>query len=155
MCVDRGPLGARKNLEKPNVRPLMALEFEIRNAAVDIRELPMMTRSQLALYNGVDRPALYVAINGYIYDVSANDKNYGVGKLYHALVGKDVSRLLALNRLSLKEGDAPTTTWYTRDLDERQRAVVDKWVVYFKKRYDIVGVVVHHEADHAEQMARE
>lgn len=132
----------------------MALEFEIRNAAVDIRELAMMTRSQLALYNGVDRPALYVAINGYIYDVSANDKNYGVGKLYHALVGKDVSRLLALNRLGLKEGDA-ANTWCTRDLDERQRAVVDKWAVYFKKRYDIVGVVVHHVADHAEQMARE
>lgn len=125
-------------------------EFEIHNNKIDINTLPIFTRSQLAIYNGVDNPNLYVAIRGYIYDVSANTKSYGPGKGYHKLVGKDVSRLLGLNRLQLKEEpdncSLQRTTWYTQDFDDKQNLIVDKWVIFFKKRYNIIGIVVDHES---------
>lgn len=92
-----------------------------------------------------------MAIRGYIYDVTSNEKNYGPGKAYHLLVGKDVSRLLGMNKLKLEEENpltaAPgsTDTWSTGDLTEKQNNTVDKWVVFFRKRYRIVGVVVDHK----------
>ncbi|CAK7896469.1 hypothetical protein CAAN1_03S03796 [[Candida] anglica] len=133
-------------------------EFELLNEKININTLPIYTRSQLALYNGVDNPKIYVAIRGYIYDVSNNTKNYGPGKGYHKLVGKDVSRLLGLNRLQLKVPDQKEqvslssppqglefTTWYTEDLNEKQNSIIDKWCIFFRKRYEIVGIVVDHE----------
>lgn len=122
-------------------------EFEEYNSHVDIRTLPILTRPQLSLYNGVDKPQIYVAIRGYIYDVTSNDKNYGPGKSYHKLVGKDVSRLLGLNRLQLKpeESGKGENTWYTGDFSDKQNQIVDKWVLFFRKRYHIVGVVVDHQ----------
>lgn len=125
-------------------------EFQIHNNNVSIETLPMYTRLQLARFNGVDKSQLYVGIRGYIYDVSDNTKSYGPGKAYHKLVGKDLSRLLALNRLQLKldEPDKDdkdvTNTWYTGDLTEKQISVLEKWVLFFKKRYRIVGVIVEH-----------
>lgn len=126
-------------------------EFEIYNSQVDVSTLPIFTRPQLSRYNGIDAHEIYVAIRGYIYDVTGNDKNYGPGKSYHKLVGKDVSRLLGLNRLQLKPEDAGSDrgaecTWYTGDFNEKQNQIVDKWVLFFKKRYRIVGVVVDHQS---------
>lgn len=128
-----------------------ANEYQIYNSQVDIETLPIFTRLQLATYNGIDHPLLYVGIRGYIYDVSNNEKNYGPGKGYHKLVGKDVSRLLALSKLQLKPEDSEKdekgteNTWYTGDLTDKQNATVDKWVTFFQKRYKIVGVIVHHQ----------
>lgn len=126
-------------------------EFQIYNSQVSIETLPFFTRLQLATYNGIDRPYLYVGIRGYIYDVTSNEKNYGPGKSYNKLVGKDVSRLLALNKLQLKPELAELSdkgndnTWFTGDLTEKQNQVVEKWVTFFQKRYRIVGVIVHHQ----------
>lgn len=124
--------------------PVELTEFEIHNQAIDIMSLPIYTRSQLAKYNGVDDTNIYVAIRGYIYDVTANSSSYGPGKGYHRLTGKDVSRMLGLNQLKL--ADSEVSTWYTGDLNEKQNAIVDKWVLFFKKRYNIVGMVVDHSS---------
>lgn len=125
-------------------------EFQIHNKSVSIETLPIYTRLQLATYNGIDKRKLYVGIRGFIYDVSDNAKSYGPGKAYHKLVGKDLSRLLALNRLQLKpeelekDDKGGSSTWFTGDLTEKQNADLDKWVLFFKKRYRIVGVIVDH-----------
>lgn len=113
------------------------------NEKLNIKDLPIFTRSQLAQYNGTDKPELYVGIRGYIYDVTSNSNSYGPGKAYHKLVGKDVSRLLGLNKLKLLE-DSDEYTWYTDDLDEKQQGIIDDWVKFFKMRYNIVGVIVDH-----------
>ncbi|ODV79833.1 cytochrome b5 [Suhomyces tanzawaensis NRRL Y-17324] len=118
-------------------------EAEVYNQDVDIHTLPIYTRSQLADYDGIKDPHIYVAIRGYIYDVTANANSYGPGKGYHKLVGKDVSRLLGLNRLVLAETDE--NTWNTDDFDDKQNQAVDNWVAFFRKRYRIIGVVVHHQ----------
>lgn len=126
-------------------------QLELYNSLVDILTLPIYTRSQLQKYNGIEKPQIFVAIKGYIYDVTANLRNYGAGKSYHKLVGKDVSRLLGLNRLQLKPGSLEENSevdskaeWDTSDFSEKQFEALEKWVLFFKKRYKIVGVVVSH-----------
>lgn len=130
-------------------------EFEVYNSNIDIKTLPIYTRMQLAQYNGEYKREIYVGIRGYIYDVTSNSKSYGPGKSYHKLVGKDVSRLLGLNRLQLKPGDdkgddpfLKDNTWYTGDLNDKQNEIVDKWILFFKKRYRIVGIIVDHNPEH-------
>ncbi|OBA17001.1 cytochrome b5 [Metschnikowia bicuspidata var. bicuspidata NRRL YB-4993] len=126
-------------------------ETEAYNSEVDLLTLPIYTRAQLRQYNGQARPQLFVAIKGYIYDVTRNELSYGAGKIYHQLVGKDVSRLLGLNRLQLKPepgaepGAAHSNEWDFSDLTEKQRRTLDKWVLFFRKRYRIVGVVVDYQ----------
>lgn len=124
-------------------------EFQIYNSKVSLETLPSCSRAQLSRFNGTDRPEIYVAIRGYIYDVTDNKDKYGVGKSYRRLCGKDVSRLLGLNMLSLpaeETGDKPDweKTWDTSGLTDEQQEIVDKWVLFFKARYRIVGVVVDH-----------
>lgn len=132
---------AQESTQEPELN-----EFQKYNASVDVLTLPLFSRSELALYNGVDKPELYVAIRGLIYDVTSNQKSYGPGKAYNRLVGRDASRQLGTNKLQLgpKEvlEDEPDNTWYTDDLTEKQNGVVDKWGEFFKKRYRIVGAVV-------------
>ncbi|KAK6203179.1 uncharacterized protein RJT21DRAFT_119326 [Scheffersomyces amazonensis] len=145
-------------------------DFETYNDNIDIKSLPILTRSQLSLYNGEDKSQIYVAIRGYAYDVSENTKSYGPGRSYHKLVGKDVSRLLGLNRLTItgsinnsdnsdnnnsngngngngegSESNLKETTWYTDDFTDKENEIVDRWVLFFRKRYKIVGVVVDHD----------
>lgn len=124
-------------------------EFQKYNASVDRTKLPLFTRAQLQQYNGVDKPELYVAIRGMIYDVTHNLKSYGPGKAYNRLVGRDASRQLGTNKLQLGPNeqleDEPDNTWYTGDLTEKQNGVVDKWGEFFRKRYKIIGMVVDQE----------
>lgn len=127
-------------------------EIEKFNGNINMTSLPIFTRSQLSLYNGIEKPEVYVAIRGYIYDVSHNISNYGPGRPYHKLVGKDVSRLLGLNQLQLRPTDEPypwvrNNTWYIDDLTEKEILIVDKWVLFFRKRYKTVGIVVDHEVE--------
>lgn len=132
---------AQESTQEPELN-----EFQKYNASVDVLTLPLFSRSELALYNGVDKPELYVAIRGLIYDVTSNQKSYGPGKAYNRLVGRDASRQLGTNKLQLGPNevleDEPENTWYTDDLTEKQNGVVDKWGEFFKKRYRIVGAVV-------------
>lgn len=125
-------------------------EFQAHNAQVSLETLPFFSRGQLSRFNGVDSPELYVAIRGYIYDVTSNSKNYGPGKSYHKLVGKDCSRLLGLNRLNLDQ-TSTDDTWDTSDLGEKENKRVDKWQEFFSKRYYIVGAVVDFQISRKEE----
>ncbi|CAG7942488.1 unnamed protein product [Penicillium nalgiovense] len=52
-----------------------------------------LTPSQLSLYNGTDTNLpLYVAVNGTIFDVSANRMIYGPGGSYNFFAGRDATR---------------------------------------------------------------
>jgi predicted heme/steroid binding protein len=56
--------------------------------------LPIITRSQLALRNGQDKPEIWIAFNGNVYDVtpSALWRN---GKHYEHWAGQDLTDELA------------------------------------------------------------
>jgi len=117
-------------------------EIFLDNEKIDLDSLPILSRKQLLKFNGTDDAKLYVAIKGYVYDVTANTKSYGPGKAYNKLVGKDVGRLLGLNKLQLKEEDGRLPdTWDLSDLTEKQLKIVDDWIVFFKMRYPIVALI--------------
>jgi predicted heme/steroid binding protein len=52
--------------------------------------LPSYTKSQLALRNGQDKPEIWVAFEGQIYDVSAS-KLWRKGKHYEHWAGQDLT----------------------------------------------------------------
>ncbi|KAF7541235.1 hypothetical protein G7054_g767 [Neopestalotiopsis clavispora] len=52
-----------------------------------------LTLSELSAYDGSDpEKPIYLAINGTIYDVSANRRTYGPGGSYHVFAGVDAAR---------------------------------------------------------------
>ncbi len=61
--------------------------------------LPEYSKAQLALRNGQDRPEIWVAYQGYIYDMSQS-RLWKNGKHYEHWAGQDLSQEL---------GDAPHT----------------------------------------------
>lgn len=56
--------------------------------------LPVYTPAQLALRNGVDKPEIWVAYLGQIYDVSAS-RLWRNGKHYEHWAGQDLTEELA------------------------------------------------------------
>ncbi|TVY86470.1 putative steroid-binding protein, partial [Lachnellula willkommii] len=74
----------------------------------------------------------YVAIKGKVFDVTGN-KSYIEGGSYH---GHDASRALALT--STKAEDVKPE-W--QDLADDKKKVLDDWMTFFSKRYNVVGLV--------------
>jgi len=56
-------------------------------------ELPLYSRAQLALRNGQDRPEIWIAYQGIIYDVTKS-KMWRNGKHYEHWAGQDLSHEL-------------------------------------------------------------
>lgn len=75
----------------------MAKSFAFYTMEHELREY---TRSQLALRNGQDKIEIWVAYNGFIYDVSAS-RLWRNGKHYEHWAGQDLSEEL--------DNDAPHT----------------------------------------------
>lgn len=53
-------------------------------------ELPIYTKQQLALRNGQDKPQIWVALNGLIYDVTES-RLWKDGKHYEHWAGQDLT----------------------------------------------------------------
>jgi len=57
---------------------------------MEMIEVPVYTKSQLALRNGQDKPQIWVAYNGFIYDVTES-RLWRNGKHYEHWAGQDLS----------------------------------------------------------------
>lgn len=57
------------------------------------KELPQITKMQLSLRNGQDKPEVWVAYNGLVYDVSKS-KLWRNGKHYEHWAGQDLTKEL-------------------------------------------------------------
>jgi predicted heme/steroid binding protein len=57
-------------------------------------DLPIFTKQQLALRNGQDKPEIWVAYKGFIFDVT-NSRFWRDGKHYEHWAGQDLSDELA------------------------------------------------------------
>lgn len=119
-------------------------EIEHYNDNIDSVDLPVFTRSQLSIYNGVNNPKVYIGIKGYVYDVTTNLDSYGPGKSYNTLTGKEVTRLFAINKLKVPEGDGDQKLWDIDDLSDKQKDAVVKWIEFFHCRYKVVGIIGDH-----------
>ncbi len=65
------------------------------------KPLPEISPSQLALFNGQDKPEIYIAYKGLVYDVSAS-RLWKNGKHYEHWAGQDLTKELK---------DAPHAEW--------------------------------------------
>ncbi|KAK0741074.1 cytochrome b5-like heme/steroid binding domain-containing protein [Schizothecium vesticola] len=90
---------------------------------------------ELSKANGEPGNKCYVAIKGIVYDVTGN-KAYQPGGSYHVFAGKDASGALA--KTSTKAEDV-TSEW--KHLDDKEKGVLNDWVTFFSKRYNVVGKV--------------
>ncbi len=70
-------------------------------------DLPVYTRSQLALRNGQDKPEVWIAYKGIIYDVSRS-RLWLNGKHYEHWAGQDLTAELP---------DAPHDEWVFQNFD--------------------------------------
>ncbi|CAD6499811.1 BgTH12-03918 [Blumeria graminis f. sp. triticale] len=77
----------------------------------------------------------YVAIKGKVFDVSGN-KAYLPGGSYHVFAGRDASRALALTSVKIED---VRPEW--EDLDAKEKKTLDDWMIFFSKRYNVVGTV--------------
>ncbi|KAK3320524.1 hypothetical protein B0T19DRAFT_373834 [Cercophora scortea] len=129
-----------------------------------------LTLAELAQFDGTDETKpIYLAINGTIYDVSANRRTYGPGGSYHWFAGCDASRgfvtgcfaedrtgdMRGVEDMFLPLDDQAVDKHFTRDefealrakeLAEAQRKVHEgllHWVKFFanSKKYPFVGYV--------------
>jgi predicted heme/steroid binding protein len=69
--------------------------------------LPIYTKSQLALHNGQDKPEVWVAYKGLIYDVTLS-RLWRNGKHYEHWAGQDLTAELP---------DAPHDDWVFKNFD--------------------------------------
>ncbi len=72
-----------------------------------MKDLPVYTRSQLALRNGSDKPEIWIAYKGLIYDVSRS-RLWFKGRHYEHWAGQDLTAELA---------DAPHDEWVFEHFD--------------------------------------
>ncbi|EME47914.1 hypothetical protein DOTSEDRAFT_113808, partial [Dothistroma septosporum NZE10] len=64
-----------------------------RALAAKLRSPVILEEWQLAQYNGRDEALpIYLALNGTIYDVTANPRIYGPGGMYNIFAGRDAAR---------------------------------------------------------------
>ncbi|RGP68128.1 cytochrome b5 [Fusarium longipes] len=115
----------------------MAGKFEPKVAVnLDPPKDDIISKEELAKANGsTEGGKCYVAIKGKVYDVTGN-KAYLPGASYNVFAGKDASRALA--KSSTKPEDA-LPEW--QDLDDKEKGVLNDWITFFSKRYNVVGVV--------------
>ncbi|KAJ9165077.1 Cytochrome b5 [Coniochaeta hoffmannii] len=129
-----------------------------------------LTPAELSAYDGTDESKpIYLAINGTIYDVSANRRTYGPGGSYHFFAGCDASRayvtgcfaedrtpdMRGAEEMYLPLDDPETDRYWTaeqlRELRKKERAeakqkvqeALKHWVDFFakSKKYRKVGYV--------------
>ncbi|KAI8620727.1 cytochrome b5-like heme/steroid binding domain-containing protein [Chytriomyces sp. MP71] len=95
------------------------------------------TAVELAEYNGADESKpIYLALKSVVYDVTSARKMYAPGTGYSIFAGKDASRALGMSSMKPTDCVADFST-----LNAEQMETLDKWVTFYQKKYDIVGVV--------------
>ena len=91
------------------------------------------TKEDLAVFDGNQRPEVYVSVKGVVYEVAP--QHYGPGQSYHVFAGKDISRCLALSIV----GSGPSNKDWTIGITPEQLKTLDGWNDMFKSKYPVVG----------------
>lgn len=104
----------------------------------------LFTEEMLAKYDGSNpNLPIYLAIDGDVYDVSANRHTYGPGGSYHLMAGIDAARSFGTGCFK------DHRTHDLRGLDEGEMKGVEHWKAFFKRsdKYPFVGKVIHPPID--------
>ena len=108
---------------------------------LDIGKLPVITREELALHNGIVDPVKYpiwMAIDGIVLDVSGAEgqRFYAQGKDYSIFAGTDSTRALALG--SLEENDIERGDDVSDFIDWQQQEL-EKRILFYLEKYPAVA----------------
>ncbi|XP_028393201.1 membrane-associated progesterone receptor component 1-like [Dendronephthya gigantea] len=122
-----------------NRKPQMREESRM-NETTSLFELRGYTMSELSSCNG-SNGTIYIALNGKIFDVTKDKKQYDSGGCYKMLAGRDASRAFAtltfdVNSLRSQYDDLS-------DLNEIQKSNLYEWEKIYTEKYKIVGKIVN------------
>ena len=126
-----------KNILK-NDKP-QAKEASRMTKTTSLFELREYSMSELNCYNG-SNGTIYIALNGKIFDVTKDKKQYDSGGCYKMLAGRDASRAFAT--LSFDVNSLRSDYDDLSDLNDIQKSNLNEWGKIYTEKYDIVGKVV-------------
>ena len=96
------------------------------------------TKEELAQYDGVSNPLIFVGVKGIIYNVAK--EWYGPQSSYHAFAGREASRHLGKTVVGREESNCDWTT-----LSPQHLQVLNEWEERFMIKYVRVGWFVPDE----------
>lgn len=96
----------------------------------------VLTKEQLARYNGDGGSPLYLAFLGEVYDVSSKKEHYGKGGGYHFFVGRDASRAFVTGEFEKDLTDD------LGGLTPEQHLGLLEWLDFYRKTYPFKGRLV-------------
>ncbi|CUG31274.1 cytochrome-b5, putative [Bodo saltans] len=97
------------------------------------REQRAFTKEELASFNGVEKPSIYVSVKNVVFDVAP--QLYGNGAPYHIYAGKEISRALAKSRVD----DVLCNKDFVKDVTSKEMDTLDLWFKKFEGKYAVVG----------------
>ncbi|ENN78869.1 neuferricin [Dendroctonus ponderosae] len=115
---------------------LLALHFSGVFDAVTVKT-NLFTTSELATFNGVEQPFLYVALLGTVFNVTKGAKHYAKGQQYHVFVGKDASRNFVTGKF--KEEDASDDIG---GLSNKELKSLSDWMKFYNREYQQIGNLI-------------
>jgi len=102
------------------------------------------TPPDLQPFNGADRPEVYLAVRGRVFDVSSGRNFYGPGGPYQNFAGRDASRGLACGSFDedmlTKDLQGPLDT--LEGLSAEELDALRGWEERFSEKYLVVGKLV-------------
>lgn len=103
----------------------------------------VLTEAELAASDGTNGKPIYVAVNGTVYDVSAEPRLYGPGGSYSFFTGKDGARAYITGCF------ATDMTHDLRGVPEESLIELDAWKKFYEThgKYYRVGRVIHPPID--------
>lgn len=116
-----------------------AKEASRTTATTSLFELREYSMSELNRYNG-SNGTIYIALNGKIFDVTKDKKQYDSGGCYKMLAGRDASRAFAT--LSFDVNSLRSDYDDLSDLNDIQKSNLHEWGKIYTEKYNIVGKVV-------------
>lgn len=140
VCFTASTVYSRNIMPKPrpNHEPQIQ-EISRRNDATSLFDLREYSMSELNDYNG-SNGTVYVALNGKIFDVTKDKKQYNSGGSYKMLAGRDASRAFAT--LSFDAHSMHSDYDDLSDINDIQRSNLVEWEKIYAQKYNIVGKVV-------------
>jgi len=92
--------------------------------------------AELKQYNGQNDAPIFVAVRGFVFDVTAGRDFYGPGSSYEVLAGRDASLGLA----SMETDEAKWPKKATMDeLTGMETDTLNDWLQRFEDKYPLVG----------------
>jgi len=123
------------------LRSKPVVDAPIERAPVKFRTF---TPTTLLPHNGKDRPEVFLAVKGKVFDVSSGRNFYGPGGPYENFAGRDASRGLASGSFDegvlTKDLEGPLDDLQGLNVDERE--ALEGWEERFDMKYPIVGKLV-------------